>query len=178
MSKLEFWETNEFKDAHLTKVNYEPSIMEPLLEWVKKPAGMLILCGNPGTGKTYFAAAFMNYLNEKKIKDKRGHDEKRFFSMVRDVIDQGWDYEREVARLCESHYFILNDIFSGKNYPTDFQKECLFSFVDNRWMNNLPTIITSNIFIKDMQMHPRFMSRLNDKRNIVINLNGQDKRQE
>ena len=96
---------------------------------------------------------------------------------MRKTIDLGWDYEEEIKTLCSTKWFFMDDIRSTQG--TEFQKECLLSFVDQRSLMQFPTVITSNCLMSDLnqEYHPRFISRLKDKRNTIIELNWVDKRQ-
>ena len=168
---------SRYDDAHLSKINQPDNISKALCDWASKPKGILFFISNPGVGKTYFCAAMCRDILEKK-KNVRYMQERKLYQKMREVIQNGWDYEQELRRLCEVEFFILDDI--GSTQMTDFQKEVLFNFLDYRYTSNLPTIITSNIWIREMGdfFSPRFISRVKDKNNLIIEINGKDKRQE
>jgi len=98
---------------------------------------------------------------------------------LRTGINLGTDPEWEIKRLCETEYFILDDVGSSQNM-TEWQKDQLFSFIDHRWASGLPTVVTSNLFLKDIKeiFSKRFVSRLKDKKNNFIEINWIDKRLE
>lgn len=173
-----FWEIGDYKNAHLSRLDLPTEICEKINNWWKKPLGFLIFLGNPGCGKSYLIAALINSLNENKKGGWKYFSEKKFFSELREVINKNWDYEYEIRKICETPMIFMDDIHSGQS--TDWQKECLFNFVDNRSISRFPTVITSNLFLDQMYkvFEPRFISRLKDKRNIIIELNWKDKRQE
>lgn len=173
-----FWEMGDFKEAHLSKLNLPPEEITKINDWVKNEKRFLVFLGTPGIGKSYLIAALIHSL----IEQKKGHwfrymHERDLFSIMRDCIAKNWDYESEIKRICETPYIFLDDI--GSSQTTEFQKEVLQNFIDTRWIMGYPTMITSNIFLKQMYevFEPRFISRLKDKRNTIIELNWEDKRQ-
>lgn len=166
---------DDYQHAHLSKIHLPENYLQIISDWCKAGKNMLIFLGNPGVGKTYFCAAYLNYLIEKK-KIFRYMHEKDFFGRMREVISKNWDYESEIARLCEIDHLIIDDI--GSSQMTEFQKEALLSLVDHRSQSRKPTVITSNHFVRDLgeKFEPRFCSRLRDHRNTIIELNWIDKR--
>ncbi len=168
---------SRFADACLSKVDFPGDVNNRILEWIKKDSDMLFFIGNPGLGKTYVCAAVFNFWNSQK-KNVRCMREKDLFSKLRQAIDNGFDYGYENRRLAEADYVILDDLGSGT--MTDWQKEVLFDFVDCRYNSRMPTIITTNLFREDLarEFDKRFLSRLYNKQNAIIELNWIDRRQE
>lgn len=167
-----------FENAHLSRIELSEDILEKINYWIKNPRFFLILLANPGVGKTYICHAICRYLQENK-KYFRLLNERDFFSTLRNVIKQDWDYNWEINRLCETEFFLLDDICSGRPEDlTEWQKECLFNFIDCRYQTGLPTVITSNHFIPSLaKIFPeRIASRLKDSRNVLIEFRGNDKR--
>jgi DNA replication protein DnaC len=150
--------------------------MEKLLCWAKKPKNMLVFSGSCGIGKTYFSYAIYNHFHGKnKVIYK---NEYGFLQDIRNSIDEPGGYGARVKNMAEYELiWILDDM--GSSQMTEWQKEVLTLFLDIRYENVLPTIITSNIWIRDMGKHftPRIQSRLAASENTIIELNGEDKRQ-
>ena len=175
-----FWQTERFKDACLSKLQLPPETVENLQNWVTKDKDILFFSGNPGLGKSYFCAAYIHRLEEKK-QHFRYFTEYDFFAFLREGIHKGWDYEYQIKRLCETKYIILDDIGTARSEKlSDFQKEALHIFLDIRYNDRMPTLITSNIFLKDIPsvLSPKFASRLKSKDNTIVELNWIDKRHE
>ncbi len=168
----------DFDEACLSRVILPDNAIEKIVNWLHTPANLLVFCGNPGVGKTFLCAAIGKFLIEKK-KCFRCFNEKSFFAHLRAKIGENADSEWEIKRLCEVEYFILDDIGSGEGF-TPWQKDQLFSLVDHRAASRKPTILTSNIFTVNMDkiFSQRFISRLKDKRNTLLEFNWIDKRQE
>lgn len=168
----------DFDEASLSKVVLPDGAPEKIIHWLSNPANLLVFCGNPGIGKTFLCAAIGKFLIENK-KFFRCFNEKSFFQHLRKNVGENVDAEWEIKRLCEVEYFILDDIGSGEGF-TPWQKDQLFSLVDHRSASRKPTILTSNIFTNQMDqiLSKRFVSRLKDKRNTLLEFNWIDKRQE
>src|SRR5258708_1082399 len=162
--------SREGRNAHLSSIEQDPEVMEILTRWVLKPHDVLYFCGNVGTGKSYFASAWYNHLREQE-RSVRAFSGYEFFAALREVMKNNWDWERELIRLCENDYFILDDM--GNSQMTDWQKDVLFSFLDERTRSHKPTLITSNIRSKEIRSYfsDRFVSRLFAAKNIIIELN-------
>lgn len=164
---------DRFEDACLSKIDFSTEICEKILKWSNDSKNFLILIGNPGLGKSYLCHAIKN-LQSKKHRTVRMYEETQFFSEIRSVIDRGWDYEREIEKICESDFLIIDDILSvlsDENAKmTDWQKAVLFSAVNRRYNNKLPTVFTCNFDIRQIRsiMGSKFTSRLCDHENTLI----------
>ena len=165
----------EFWEAHLSKIALPEDVLEKVITWSRNPQYILFFCSNPGAGKTYLTAAMANDWEERKIPWRR-FDERQLLSHLRNGIKENVDYEYELKRLCDCPFFILDDLGTAKQ--TDFQKEIMFDFVDIRWSSRKPTIITSNLTIDCLGEYfgDRFVSRMKDARNTVIEFSDIDKR--
>ena len=167
-----------FKDAHLSRLEFPEEIINKIFHWVKNPKNFLIFLGNAGIGKTYTCYAIANYFIENK-KYFRLMNERDFFGHLKETFKKSWEPTSEIKRICETEFFMLNDLGSGRpDDITDWQKEQIFNFIDERYESALPTIITSNHFINDLKgiYHERIVDRLCDKENVLIELNMVSKR--
>ena len=186
----------EFRNAHLSKIEQPDDVIEKLKNWTTNPKNLLYFAGSVGCGKTYFSAAFYNYLKEKHEElSKKAWEERKdgtinpprwdyryfteygLFSNLRGHINQGHDWEACLERICENTFLILDDM--GASRLSEWQIDVLHTLIDLRVSNLQPTLITSNIFTKDLNnhFHPRVKSRICAARNLVIELDGEDKRQ-
>lgn len=168
----------DFDNAHLSKVSFGKDQMEDILKWYKNPKDFLVISANPGIGKTYFCIALWKALEEKKERVLFNF-ERDFFLNLRKIIADNWDYEIEIEKIAEMPFLILDDLGSNRHEnATPFQKEVWFSLVDQRVMNRLPTVITTNLTFNEIKdiYGERFHSRLTAKRNLVFAFRGEDKR--
>lgn len=173
----------EYDNAHLSKVQLPEENTEMILNWKESDTGVFLFSGNPGVGKTYLAASLVKaWLEAGEI--PRYMHEKTLFSHLRQSMNQNFDYDMEIRRLCDSKYFILDDLGSSRSGDishasmTDWQKEVLLTFLDIRSASMKPTLITTNFGIKEINevLGPRFVSRLRGRNNRVMELIWKDKR--
>jgi len=149
-----------------------------MVKWAFDPKNIFYFCGNVGTGKTYFAAAFYNFLIEQK-KPVRVYSEQFLFNELKVCMNlEDWGPTYRLQVICEAEYLILDDLGSSK--MTEWQKEMLFYLVDTRYNNELPTLITSNLTKDNLKQtfHERMVSRLYATKNTIIELDGRDRRQD
>lgn len=173
----EFCLGDEYKNACLSRVEQSREIMDKFFSWTKDPKHIFYFCGNVGTGKTYLAAAWYWSLREKR-KHIRIFTESSLFSHLLHVQNElGWEPLKELERLCDVDYFILDDMGSAK--PSEWKAEMLLGLVNYRYQSNKPTLITSNLTSDQIKenYHERFFSRLYSNKNLIIELNGEDRRQ-
>lgn len=165
-----------YADAHLSRIELEEKYSYIVIQWYKTGKNICFYSGNAGIGKTYLCYAVYGCLLDDK-QNVRFFEERNFFNHLRSVIKEGWDYEQEIKRLCETDWFILDDIGSGQ--ITDWQKEVLFSLVDNRYSSEKPTLITSNLSVRDLKntYGERFASRIASSSSTILELKGYDRRQ-
>lgn len=156
------------------------------LEFMKKSKNFLVYHGSPGIGKTYFCAALVEwYLFE--FNSHRYHLEKDLLARLRSVISEDYgDYAKELQYLTDDEFIILDDVGSSINpdkityKDLEWRREVFFNFLDYRYNNELPTVITSNFTEKEFEQvySERICSRLFAKENTVISIFGKglDKR--
>jgi DNA replication protein DnaC len=132
---------------------------ERSLEFARDPRGWLVLLGGYGSGKTHLAAAITNY------RISLGHA--ALFVLVPDLLDYlratfgpsseaGLDERLDAIR--EISLLILDDL--GAHNSTPWAQEKLFQILNHRYNGRLPTVITSNQRLEELD--PRVTSRLVD----------------
>lgn len=154
--------------GHLTfdnfRVKEDDANLRPAAEsafrFTEDVAGWLVFQGNFGTGKTHLAAAIGNRLIE------LGHEDVVFLT-VPDLLDHlrttyhpasETTYDELFDRLRNSGVLILDDL--GTESPTAWAAEKLFQLLNHRYVYRLPTVITTNHRLDDMD--GRIASRLSD----------------
>jgi DNA replication protein DnaC len=120
--------------------------------------GWLLLEGGFGCGKTHLAAAIANYCV--------GHGVPTLFLTAPDLLD--WlraSFEGANDRFSERFDelrrvpLLVMDDFGTQN-ATPWSQEKLFQLLDDRYLNNLPTVITTNMRLEEIE--GRIRSRLAD----------------
>ncbi len=121
--------------------------------------GWLLLKGGYGGGKTHLAAAIAN--------DRLARGEPVLFVIVPDLLDHlratfaptsrvAYDDRFETVRTAP--FLILDDL--GAQSPTTWAQEKLFQLLNYRYNAQLPTVITMNRELEEIE--PRLRSRLAD----------------
>ncbi len=124
----------------------------PRFEW-------LVLLGNHGSGKTHLAAAIANY----RLQQARP----AIFVVVPDLLDRlratfapssdvSYDELFEAAR--STALLVLDDL--GAQSTTSWAQEKLYQIINERYNRRLPTVISSNLSLDDMEL--RLRSRIGD----------------
>ena len=126
-----------------------------------EPAGSLLLAGGHGTGKTRLAAAAANQIMERGVPV--------LFAFVPDLLDQLRGAYSNEAALPHDELFeqvknvqtlILDDV--GAHSGTPWAEEKLFQIVNHRYINGLPTLVTSSVPLE--RLDGRLQSKLSDPR--------------
>lgn len=138
-----------------------------------------LLYGNTGTGKTHAAAAAFREAAESDF-HWHGHQLAMLFITV-----PRWLYDlrasfatqrppaRPLETVCNTSFLVLDDV--GVEKTTDWTQETLYVVISHREANLLPTIVTTNLSLTDLDAwNPRLASRLAGFRRIPME--GEDRR--
>ncbi len=129
--------------------------------YAQEPQGWLTIVGASGTGKTHLAAAVANLC--------MGQGTPVFFAMVPDLLDHlratfspqnELTYDELFERVKNVPLLVLDDL--GVQSSTPWAQEKLFQVLNHRYVTRLPTVVTSNVPVE--QMEARLQSRLGDPR--------------
>lgn len=150
---------------------YSPAVRDALNEWAADTAGRnLVLFGPVGVGKTGAAIAACRRASDDGL-------EVRFCPVVEmlDMLRPGgppdaFDAMIDVDRL------IVDDLGSEK--PTDWTGERLYALLNRRWLDQRPTIATTNLDPTALAAHigERLYSRLVGNDAVCVRLTGPDRR--
>jgi len=165
--------------THLTFENFEPhgrpglSPAEAIsIEWSYNQAriystkldGWLLLQGGYGCGKTHLAAAIANFAVSMGVPT--------LFITVPDLLDslrmtyssQETTFEERFEKIRNAQLLILDDF--GTQNATQWAQEKLFQIINYRYINKLPTVITTNLPLDEIE--ERIQSRLVDPELVTV----------
>ena len=120
--------------------------------------GWLLLQGGYGCGKTHLAAAVANYAV--------GMGVPTLFLTVPDLLDtlrfaynaEDTTFEGRFEEIRNARLLVLDDF--GTQNATGWAQEKLFQIVNYRYINKLPTVVTTNLLLDEIEA--RIRSRLSD----------------
>lgn len=145
------------------------------MRFAEDPKGWLLFKGGFGAGKTHLAAAIANY------RLKMG--EPALFIVVPDLLDylratyapnSAVTYDERFESLRGAPLLLLDDL--GSHSATPWAQEKLFQLLNFRYNAQLPTVITTNQELEEIDM--RLRSRLADVTLCqIVHLNAPDFRQ-
>lgn len=104
----------------------------------------LLLWGEVGTGKTYFAACIANALVENCVSVKMTN----FSTILNDLFYEN-DKNQYINRLNNHNLLIIDDL--GIERDTEYALEQVYNVVDARYKSNKPLIITTNLSITEIK---------------------------
>ncbi|HEX7586824.1 MAG TPA: ATP-binding protein, partial [Anaerolineae bacterium] len=128
-------------------------------QFARDAKGWLLLKGGYGCGKTHLAAAIAN--------ERLAHGESILFVVVPDLLDHlratfaptsRVTYDERFETVRSTPFLILDDL--GAQSVTAWATEKLFQLLNYRYNAQLPTVITTNRELEEIE--PRIRSRLAD----------------
>ncbi len=130
--------------------------------YARSPEGWLIFTGPYACGKTHLAAAIANSQADSamppmfvSVSDLLDHLRATFSANSTTSLDRRFEEVRNASLL------ILDAL--GEQSPTAWANEKLFQLVDYRYVNKMPTVITTAKYL-DGELDERLMSRIRDSR--------------
>ncbi|OQY46021.1 MAG: hypothetical protein B6242_08935 [Anaerolineaceae bacterium 4572_78] len=135
------------------------------LNFAENPNGWLVFVGNYGCGKTHLAVAIAN--------DRIQHNQPALFVVVPDLLDHlratyhpysTVTYDERFEEIRSSPLLILDDL--GTQASTPWAQEKLFQIFNDRYNRRLPTVVTTNVALEELDA--RLRSRLVDRNLSVI----------
>lgn len=124
----------------------------------------LIMTGTAGTGKTHLATAIMNYLIQREEANGRYTTAAKLIRAIRSTYNaESNESENQVVNMFSTIPLLIIDEI-GVKYASDFDRAMLFEIIDNRYNDQLPTILISNLALSALTevMGERSIDRLSE----------------
>lgn len=132
----------------------------------------VILVGNPGTGKTHLGVAIAQAVMSSTEHTAAYRTFGSILSAIRDTFDgtSGQSEGNIIAALVKPTLLVLDEIGASKEQPSDFELSRLFSIINGRYEKMLPTVVISNLSVKELPaaMGERSADRLREGGVIVL----------
>jgi DNA replication protein DnaC len=103
----------------------------------------LFITGQVGIGKTYLASCIANYVIKEKSKSVICMTDKQIMEYISSTFDS------DVIRTFKTTSLLIIDDL-GKANVSKFSLANLYSIIDGRYSNGMPTVITSNYSLEDL----------------------------
>jgi DNA replication protein DnaC len=162
LSNLEMFSHQSFEEFD-NDIEGVREAYDTALTFAQEPGNRwLFLYGPCGTGKTHLAVAIARYAMD-------WHNMSVYFAAVPDLLDHlratfdpssGSAYDDRFTSIREAQLLVLDDL--GTENATPWAKEKLYQIINHRYMEQLPTVITSNV--DQRKVDDRIMSRILDHR--------------
>ena len=158
--------SKKFYSSTLDSFNGQDKYVEACRKYVERPDHSLLFTGNCGAGKTHLAVAIMRELC------KQGKNCLRFVSAPELMLKLRDSFRNDA---CESEnkiiykfsnigFLVIDDL--GAEKVSDYSIASLYLIIDRRVREMLPTIITTNLNLEEIEekLSPRIASRLAEYR--------------
>lgn len=139
------WTFENADDTNPDAINKAKRYYQKWSEMHEKNIGLLLF-GNVGTGKTYFAACVANAL----INDGVPVLMTNFSKILNDLSGfKEADKNAYINSLNNYELLIIDDL--GVERQSDYALEQVFNIIDSRYKNGQPLIVTTNLSIEDLR---------------------------
>lgn len=156
-----------FHDVQFEKVKQSPGKISFMIDFVKKPTGILWMEGDPGTGKTYASMAMCELFTRKSTSC--------VFTTQQNMMDD-WMLESKLdrptnflRRITECELLVIDDFGTGE-VTAGFMKFFMKLINDRMQWSNRGTVISTNL--KDFQLvkyvGQAFIDRINTGQKFIF----------
>lgn len=133
----------------------------------------LLLYGDCGTGKTFFAACIANALLDQGFTVQMTN-----FARVINQIQGTFQKQEIIDEMNRKSLLIIDDL--GAERKSEFMQETVFNIIDARYRSGLPLIITTNLTMPEIQQpqgigHSRIYDRIIE-RCVPVKVDGGNRR--
>lgn len=131
-------------------------------QFVEKGMGLYIYSGTKGSGKTMLSCCILNEIS------KRYRGSTKFINILDFLEMTKKDFqgtESETQALYNASLLVIDDI--GVQMKKEWVDTVLYRLINDRYINQKPTIYTSNVLIEDLRMDDRILDRIDSSTCLV-----------
>jgi DNA replication protein DnaC len=145
--------------------------VDALRRYLQSPDKSILLTGTCGSGKTHLAVSLLRELHI------RGHQRLLYRNVpellfaIRASFNGGEQSEWAIVEECTgAEYLLLDDL--GAEKSTEYSIGVLYMIINHRLSHNLPTIVTSNLSLAQIEskLDARIASRLSEYMVVVLRM--------
>lgn len=108
----------------------------------------ILLCGNPGSGKTHILLALANnFISNREIKVIYMNYREAITNFKQNYLDKE-AYYKEISKYQFAELLLIDDLFKGKITETDIN--IMFEIINYRYINRLPIMISTEYKIENL----------------------------
>ena len=139
-----------FLDTFKTDNEFQVVMLNRALKYLGKYPKWLYIGGQVGSGKTHIALAILRELiKDGKVTSVQLMNWRQDSTELKQIVfDDAYSYNRRTKRLKESELLLIDDFIKGEYTQADLK--LAFDLINYRYMENLPTIITSEKLIHEV----------------------------
>jgi len=165
-SNFEEW-SNKSKEMKFKAIDYYKSFGSIRGE----RRNSILLCGNPGSGKTHIALALANNFLKKDIRVVYMSYRDVVTSLKQNMIDEEY-YKKTLSKYQTCEILLLDDLYKGKVNETDVN--IMFELVNYRYLNHLPIIVSTEFTVeKLLSFDEAIGSRIYEmSKNFIVQIEG------
>lgn len=138
------FENDDRKNAHLSDSMIEYT--EHFADYVKQHKGLLLF-GDVGTGKSYYAASIAN-----RLIDNGYRAFMTSFSRIADKLEGEFGGRQEyIYSLNNFDLLVLDDLGVERSSQSGYMQEIIYDIIDSRVLSGLPMVITTNLSAEEIK---------------------------